>query len=1057
MKQTILFSLHNKFALLLLTLMVTFAGIYAGTTMKLESIPNINVPIVTLTTIYPGAAPETVAEDITLPLERRLKSMNGVSTYTSTSADNVSSILVEFAYDRDMDEAEREIRDMAAAMPKPNGAGETDVSRFNINDIPIVTLSIASERLNLEQLSELADKQLLPELSGVEGAARVQASGLLRREATVTLIPDQLKQLGLTPETVTGVIQGSTAKLPLGLFELGAKEASIVVDGQLQTLDQLKALRIPVVPQGAGFGAAAAGAAGTGVKPSGGPAALAALPTVTLDQIAEIALVEQRDSISRTNGQPSIGVTITKTTDANTVAVVNQVKQIAEDMQERHTGLRVTILNDQGKPIEESVHTMVSKAIFGAGFAILVILLFLRNIRTTLISVVSIPLSLLIALLVLKEMDISLNIMTLGAMTVAIGRVVDDSIVVIENNYRRLSLQTEALRGKELIVDATKEMFMPIFSSTLVTVAVFLPLGLVSGPVGQLFMPFALTMVFALLASLLVAVTVVPMLAHVFLSGSGRRKAHREEKPGKLSLWYQHALRWSLNHKWTAFGGSSLLLAGSLLLLPAIGFSFLPEEEQSSLTITYTPPAGALLEQTEQVALKTEQMLLSRKNVNGVQYSIGSASPYGAAAGGGGKSSAVFQIQYDEDSEQLAWEKEDMLQDVKHIDPAGVWKQLDSSGGIGGNTLQLFIYGDRMEDIRTAADQVLEELRRREEDFQQPKSSLSQTLPQYTFRVDSSSLSGYGLTAAQLAVSLRPALGRPQLSVLTTESGKQLPVYMQTEERTYKDISDLQNEIVPAPLGPVPLRNVVELVQGEAPSEVTRKDGQLYAQISASIEAKDVGKASSELGKALDKLKLPAGVTVDFGGVTEQMNDTFRQMGLAILAAVAIVYLLLVLFFGGALTPFAILFSLPFTVIGGLVALYAADETISASAMMGALMLIGIVVTNAIVLLDRVRWKEKEGLSVREALLEAAATRLRPILMTALATIGALLPLALGWESTSGSLISKGLGVTVIGGLVSSTLLTLIIVPIVYEALSPRRKLRRFRKLPLGDGASDVV
>ncbi len=840
----------------------------------------------------------------------------------------------------------------------------------------------------------------------------------MQKEVELVFDRGKMASLGIGEEMVKGIIQGSAIKVPLGLFELDQAEKAIVVDGNMATIENLNQLTIPLPPGSAGMAQGMA--------------------SVQLKDIAKLEVLEKAESVSRTNGKASIGINVTKSGAANTVDVVNAVKEQAKQFEQSHPGVEIVTMLDQGEPIEQSVSTMVDKALYGALFAMMIILLFLRNVRTTIISIVSIPLSLLITLFILKEMDISLNMMSLGAMTVAIGRVVDDSIVVIENNYRRLRLHTESLKGKALVIDATREMFLPIMSSTLVCIAVFVPLGTVSGPIGQLFTPFALTMVFALLASLLVAVTVVPILTHMMFRKGMKSRSRRREKTGSLAAGYRRLLQWTLNHKlWTA-GFAVAVLVGSLLLASVVGVSFLPEEEQKYAMVTYSPGAGELLSDVEQTALQAETMILQRKGVTNLQYSVGAETPFSP----GPSKAGLFYVQYDKDTADFESEKKKLIADLEGLGAPGAWGTMDFSGGLGGSKLSLFVYGSDMDEIQPAVEQI-QALLQADDSFDKVKSSISETYDQYTLVADQRKLSQWGLTAGQIAMRLSPVRERSAVAEVRVED-RSYPVYVHTDQQPYRSLDEIGRSTLMSPYGAeVAVKDVVRVEEGKTAGSVTRKNGQLYAEVSADVVVKDVGKASSNIQEQIDQLKLPPSVKVDFGGVTEQINETFTQLGLAMAAAIGIVYFLLVLTFGGALTPFVILFSLPFIAIGAIAGLYVSGETISAPAMMGALMLIGIVVTNAIVLIDRVINKEKEGLPTREALLEAAGTRLRPILMTALATIFALLPLALGFEGTEGSLISKGLGVTVIGGLLSSTLLTLIIVPLVYEWFA------KFRRAPL--------
>ncbi|OME09076.1 Swarming motility protein SwrC [Paenibacillus odorifer] len=1048
MKSLINFSLRNKFAIWLLTIIIVFAGLYSGLTMKQETLPNISIPYLSVTTIYPGAAPEGVVNDVSKPLEQKLRNVDGVKTITSTSLENASSIQIEFDYGTNLDNATAAVRESLNEVSLPDNVQKPSISRFSLSSMPVVSLSLSNgDTQDLEELTRIAENDIRPALEDVEGVASIQISGQYVKEVSLKFNQDKLNQYGLTEDTVKGIIQGSSLRVPLGLFEMDKAQKAVVVDGNITTVEDLKNVTIPVMPTGAnaaGAGAtgatgaagvdagAANGAAGAGNAATGGAASMG-LPTVKLGELATIEVVGNSESISRTNGKESIGIQIVKANDANTVDVVNGVKEKTEELKAQYKGIDLTVLLDQGKPIEDSVNTMLSKAVFGALFAVIIILVFLRNIRSTIISIISIPLSLLIAVLCLRQMDITLNMMTLGAMTVAIGRVVDDSIVVIENIYRRLSLSGEKLKGRELISAATREMFVPIMSSTIVTIAVFLPLALVSGMVGELFLPFALTMVFALLASLVVAITLVPAMAHsLFRNGLKGKKTH-SEKPDKLSAGYQKILNWCLSHKLVTFGVAVLLLAGSLFLIKPIGVSFMPSQEDKTVMLTYSPKAGQRIEEVQEQGLKAEKYILAQKHIDKMQYSIGGGSPMGM---GGSSNSGLFFIVYDSDTPDFEAVKEKLIEGLTAEVPDGVWGDMSAlmSGGMGGSTLTVNVFGDELDQLKPVADEIASIVQADTTNFKDAETSLKEAYDQYTIVADQQKLSSLGLTAGQIAMKLSPAGTRPVLTEVELD-GKNYKVYIETDKETYKSIKEMEEATLTSPLGiSVPIGQVAKIENGSSPDSITRMDGKMKVDVTAEIISSDVNSASNSVKEKIDAMELPDGVTVTFGGVTEQINDTFGQLGIAMAAAIAIVYFVLVVTFGGGLAPFAILFSLPFTVIGVLVALLIAGETLNVSSLMGALMLIGIVVTNAIVLIDRVIHKEKEGLTTRQALLEAGGTRLRPILMTALATIGALLPLVTGLENSAG-IISKGLGVTVIGGLVSSTLLTLVVVPVVYEFL----------------------
>ncbi|MFJ1447762.1 surfactin resistance protein SrfP [Bacillus halotolerans] len=1041
MNHVINFVLKNKFAVWLMTIIVTAAGLYAGMNMKQESIPDVNMPYLTISTTYPGATPSQVADEVTKPVEQAVQNLDGVSVVTSTSYENASSVMIEYDYEKDMDKAKTEAAEALENVSLPDDAKDPDISRYSLNSFPILTLSVSSDSDNLQKLTKQVEDSLVSKLEGIEGVASVQVSGQQVEEVEFSFKEDKLKEYGLDEDTVKQVIQGSDVTTPLGLYTFGNKEKSVVVSGDIETIKDLKNMRIPTASaSSAGSSAAAAQSAQAAQSPQAAAQAQQSVstdvPTVKLSDIATIKDVKKAESISRTNGKDSIGINIIKANDANTVEVADNVKDELKQFKEDHKGFNYSATLDMAEPITQSVETMLSKAIFGAIFAIVIILLFLRDIKSTLISIISIPLSLLIALFVLQQLDITLNIMTLGAMTVAIGRVVDDSIVVIENIYRRMRLKDEPLRGKALVREATKEMFKPIMSSTIVTIAVFLPLALVGGQIGELFIPFALTIVFALAASLLISITLVPMLAHSLFKKSltGAPVKAKEHKPGRLANIYKKVLNWALSHKWITSIIAVLMLLGSLFLVPLIGASYLPSEEEKTMQITYSPEPGETKKEAEDEAEKAEKILLDRKHVDTVQYSLGSGSPLA----GGDSNGALFYIKYDSDTPNFDKEKDNVLKEIKKQSDRGEWKSQDFSSSGNNNELTYYVYGDSENDIKDTVKDI-EKVMKDEKDLKNVNSGLSSTYDEYTFVADQEKLSKLGLTASQISKALMSETAQDPLTTVKKD-GKELDVNIKTEKDEYKSVKDLENKKITSATGKeVKIGDVAKAKEGTTSDTVSKRDGKVYADVTGEVASDNVTAVSVDVQKKIDKLDMPDNVTIDTGGVSADIADSFTKLGLAMLAAIAIVYLVLVITFGGALAPFAILFSLPFTIIGALVGLYVSGETISLNAMIGMLMLIGIVVTNAIVLIDRVIHKEAEGLSTREALLEAGSTRLRPILMTAIATIGALIPLALGFEGGS-QVISKGLGVTVIGGLISSTLLTLLIVPIVYEVLAKFRK-----------------
>ncbi|UAL47132.1 efflux RND transporter permease subunit [Sutcliffiella horikoshii] len=1020
MRGLVNFVIRNKLAVWLLTIIITVAGIYSGTKMKTETIPDISIPFLMVMDVYPGATPETVMEDVSIPLEQVAEGLDNVKAVYSNSYSNMANLQIEYEYGTDMDEAKRALASALDDVELPEGAQEPMVTSISMNMMPVVALSASSETEDIVELSATVEESLLPKIQKLEGVASATIAGQHIEEVELRYDTEKMTELGLTEDDVKQMIQASNMDVSLGLYEFEEGEEAVSVDGKFMTAAELEEMLIPVTPS-----------------------ETVQVPFVKLSDIAEIEVIGKVESVSRTNGADAIAIQVLKHPQANTVDVVNEVKELMEEEAKRIDGLVVDVTLDQGEPIEKSVTTMVEKALFGGAIAILIILLFLRDIKSTLISIVSIPVSIFMAFLLLNWMDITLNIMTLGAVTVAIGRVIDDSIVVVENIYRRLHLKEEKLTGRALVREATLEMFKPILSSTLVTVAVFAPLIFVGGMVGELFMPFALTMTFALGASLIVAVTIVPAMSHFLFKKKlySEKKESGHKEVGKLANWYKGALNWSLNHKIITSILAVVLLVGSLGLTPLIGFSFLGSEEEKVMYLTYTPEAGELQEETLENVEEVEKAMMERDDINIVQLSVTDGANEQMAMMGGGSDGVLMYLIFDKDMENFPEARTEVEDYVFNIAQSGEWKSQNfaTGGAMASNEISYTFSSENLESLNEAVKKV-EDAMSGTDSLENVSSTAEEAYVEHTLKVSQDELLQYGLTAGQIVMMLSPQFEEVLTNV--EKDGKTLDVIVKQEQQEQpKSIDELLETEVPTAMGTaMPLSELVEVEEGTTLNTLARSKGEYYASVSGTVIGDDVSKATAEVDEAISEVELPNGVTMEVAGVTADMQETFTQLGLAMLAAIAIVYFILVVTFGEGVAPFAILFSLPFAVIGAFVGLLLAGETISVPVMMGLLMLIGIVVTNAIVLVDRIIHMERDGLTMREAILEAGATRLRPILMTAIATIGALIPLAI---DGGGGLISKGLGVTVIGGLTSSTLLTLIIVPIVYEVLSKMFKKNR--------------
>ncbi|MCL6631360.1 MAG: efflux RND transporter permease subunit [Alicyclobacillus herbarius] len=775
------------------------------------------------------------------------------------------------------------------------------------------------------------------------------------------------------------------------------------------------------------------------------------LKTVALSTLADIQLQPPTSgSINRTNGQPSVFIGVSKSQDANTVAVSRAVAaELAQLQSQLPSGVRVHTLFDSADMITASLNGTIREAVFGALFAVLVILLFLRSVRTTVIAIVSIPLSILIALVLLNRFHVTLNIMTLGGMAVATGRVVDDSIVVIENIHRRWRRRLGS--GRELALAATAEVGRAITSSTITTVAVFLPLSLVGGLVGKIFFPFALTVVCSLLSSLLVALTVVPLMAWLLVT---RRTPKSEPSPiDQEPTWrrvYRHTLNWCLEHKAVVLGLTGVALVASILVLPLAGSTFIPQTEEKFATISIQMPVGTARSETDAKARQIEDVVTRSPAVSQINTQVGGDSGEMSMSGSVSQSNqATIMLRLQPDTNVDAFLAKLRGQVKPLAGPAQIQVNSLSMGGASGS-LDLIVTGPSNQAIKQAAVQITKSLSH-VPGLANVTNNLTATQPQIEIHADVTKAAKYGLSAYQIGNIVKDYVGGNQVGTVQLDQTTYTVVAKLHPENRLDALKALRNLPIQTSTGQtLHLADVASVRVVQSPISVQHRDGQAYASVTGTFTGQNTGRTTQLALAKVQSLHLPHGVKTELSGDSQQKNQSFSQLIEAIVVSVGIVYLVMLITFGGWSAPFAILFSMPAALIGAFFGTVVTHQPVSVSSLIGILMLMGIVVTNAIVLVDRVEQRRREGQSIRSALLEAGATRLRPILMTAVATVCALLPLAIGF--TEGALISQGLAVVVIGGLVTSTLLTLIVVPVMYELLHLRQHRRERREeLPVAD------
>ena len=1011
-------SLKKASVTLLVAIALVAAGIYAALSINQELMPDIDFPLVTVVTAQPGGSPEDIAAEITAPLEGAVASVAGIKSLQSVSAENFSILIAQWDYGYDMKAAADEVSNAVNGVSLPPGATRPDVTRLNLNEfLPVVQLSLSGD-MSTAELERVARTSLVPRIDGISGVHAVDIIGGTGQQLEVVLDTGRMNELGLTTQQVSGVLQASNISIPAGTVGTDTGVLPLRTISQLESLEEIEKLFV--------------GLDTTGDVPA----------PIALKDIATVQIAKQTASgVSRINGLPSVGVTVSKMQGANTVRVANAIMEEVEAVRESYgDGLRIDTILDQSTFIEESITGLTREGLIGAAAAVIAIWLFLMSFRSAIAAAVSIPLSLVVAILVLFLQGFTVNILTLGGLAIAVGRVVDDSIVVLENIFRHVQegddLNTSVLEG-------TREVAVAIFGSTMTTVAVFLPLGFVGGIVGVMFRPFALTVTIALLASLVVALTVVPILARFLV---GRRQLGTRRDPGDrrtvLQRGYTPILRWALSHRALTLVIAALLFFGSLVLVRFIPTAFIPSSGEKEFYASISLPADlSTPEKAIEKAIEAEEIIAALPDVDtySTLISLGTGTgvdimSLGRMLQGGGTRGASITVRLHDDADLKAVE-EMAREQLRTIE--GVHSIVEGSHQDLSSSLEIAVTGAEPDVVKAAALDVLAAVNGTPGVIDVSSAAVV-SLSEVAVDVDPARALGVGLTGAQVGMGLRElTVGQTVPSVRL--DGQAMDVVMRADKAGIGDVEALGALTIGSFQGiPIPLSAIATIEKRDAPAQISRRSQKPAATITGTIIAENTGEVNADIVERVDAVPLPPGVEIVYGGIQQQFMEAFNDLYFGIIAGVVIVYIVMVLVMGSLLSPFVIMFCLPLASIGALAALAITGRALSMPAMFGVLMLVGIVVTNGIVLIDFVNQLRGRGLSVRDALMEGGRLRLRPVLMTAATTILAMIPMSLGF--TEGAVIASELATVVIGGLFTSTLLTLVVVPVVYSLVEGLRR-----------------
>lgn len=1029
-------ALRRQSVVILVVLLVLAVGVYTFNQLERELFPEIEFPNIFILTLFPSANPETVEREVTEPIEEAIDGIQGLKEIQSTSSANLSLVQVTFEFGEDMKEAERTIQSSLSGIDFPVDVKDPQVTRLNNNTFPVLQLSVKGDR-DIPSLQRLVDDLVIPQIDRIDGIFSVDVLGKVDEQVTVTVDTGKLEDLGLSMAQVTDAIRGNNSSFPAGQIDQAGSTFPVRATHELGSLQDIR--EVPV-----GFETTLNGSAGG--SPQLRATSFSGNRPVRLGDVATVELgTAKAASISRTNGQPSLTLVVIKEPDANTVDVTNQVLSALDGIEELPEDLEILVLQNDGPEVERRLSGLLREGLLGFFFAISAVFVFLINTRPTLlrgmritlrptaIIGVSIPLSILTGILAMAGAGLSLNIMSLAGLAIAVGRVVDDSIVVLENMYRHIQLGEDRMAAA---LNGTREVGAAIVSSTLTTVVVFIPLAFIQGLVGEFFTPFAMSVSFALLGSTLVALTAVPVLGVLLLRegdfpDDARTGADRDTW---LQRGYTPILRWALGHKAITVLGAVLIVGSSLVLLRVIPVTFFPAGTPEFITMDLEMETGTSVRKTFEQVARIEEVLQEFEEMGYVevyQVTLGSSSDdFGLGTSAGNFHIAGFFLRLSGTVPDDIAERIRSHPDLDVLEEAGATLTVNEiAGGPPSDALEITITGSNFTSISTAA-RDLEAALAEIEGIVNVKSDVSVARDEVTIRVDPLAAAEFGLTTDLVGQQVNQFIVGRTVTEVDLE-GVTLDVVVRGRPEDADDLGKLKNLKVQGQLGLVKLGSISEIAIEQGPLSISRFDLERSASISGDIIAEDTQAVGREVDSAIAAVDLPPGVSVKSGGIFQQIEEGFQDVITAMIVGVILVYLVMVASLGSLRDPFIIVLSLPLAIVGALVALAVTDKTLSLSAMMGLLLLIGVVVTNAIVLITFVEQLRDRGMGVYDALIEGGRTRVRPILMTAFTTTFALIPLAVS-PSGEGGIIGPELATVVIGGLVSSTFLTLVAVPVLY-------------------------
>jgi len=1004
-------SINNPVFAAMVMVALCVLGVFSYNRLRVERMPDITVPFVFIQVQYPGAAPEAVENDINKPIEEVVNTVNGVKVIRSNAWEGRGETYLEFRLDTDMSRAVQDVRDKIA-MVRPSFPREVKdplVLRGDFDNAqPVVSLAVTSSQRTLRSLTTLTDQVIVKRFQNVPGVGQVRTFGGVARQVLVNLRPAQMQSQGVGVDEIIAAIRAANMDVPAGKIVHGPTEELVRIEGKIK--------------EPAGFGKIIV------ARRAKGP--------VYLDQVAEIVDGEREaDSLSRINGKPGITIQVLKVQDANIVEVGNGTKKAAEDLKKLlPPDVELQVVYADVDWIEKALNGVKTTIVEGALLTVLIVFLFLHSWRSTVITGLTLPISVIATFVAVYMFGFTLNFLTLMALSLCIGLLIDDAIVVRENIVRHLGMGKDHYRAAR---EGTDEIGLAVMATSFAIVAVFVPVAFMSGIIGRFFFQFGITVAVAVLVSLFVSFTLDPMLSAIWRDPAGTRfkrvpwlgqvMAKVESGVEWAHERYGELLEWALGHRKTVLAIALAVFVSSFFVLPLVGTEFVPESDEGRTSFRLTTPVGSSLEYTDAKTRQVEDILRTYPEVEFMTSSVGT---------GEGRNVARVEVRLVDRHKTARRTQKDFEASVRDK----IRKIAGIELAVGYNRpIWINLLGPGNDELERISNETLEKMAKIK-GITDLESSLKANNPAITMKVNNELASDLGLTVSQIGAAVRPFVAGDVISYWLAPDGQNYEVNVQLPKGGRRITADLgELYVVSSKVGPegspilVPLRQVVEFRQSTSPQIIKRQDLQRRVGLYANVEGRPSGDVGREVEELIKAIQLPPGYRFDIAGQQQDMNDSFMAAVAALGMAVIFIYIILASQFGSFLQPLAIMASLPFTLIGVFLALLVTGSTLNIFSIIGIIMLMGLVTKNAILLVDFTNQGLREGKSRHDAILAAGQVRLRPILMTTLAMIFGMLPMAIG--SADGGEQNAPMGRAVIGGIITSTLLTLVVVPVLFTYL----------------------